>query len=125
MNVESQGASSGCAATSRRTPASRALLFAHRNPGVPNGAGWSVDRQSFDWAVPRSRMADSPVFTSARVQSFVYIPLFFWRRMADTSSIEVPYWMARRMRLLWGSPSASNGVCRTVVSPIRMPASFM
>ncbi len=125
MNVESQGASSGCAATSRRTPASRALLFAHRNPGVPNGAGWSVDRQSFDCAVPSSRMADSPVFTSASVQSFVYIPLFFARRMAATSSIDVPYWIARRMRLLCGSPSASNGVCRTVVSPITMPASFM
>ena len=70
-------------------------------------------------------MADSSRFTSASVQSFVYIPLFFSRRMAATSSTDEPYWIALRMRLLCGVPSASNGVWRTVVSPITMPASFM
>ena len=70
-------------------------------------------------------MAASSRLTSARVQSFVYIPLFFSRRMADTSSIDDAYWIALRIRLLCGVPSASNGVWRVVVSPITIPASFM
>ena len=75
--------------------------------------------------MPSSRIADSPVFTSAIVQSFVYMPLFLSRRIAASSSIEDAYWTARRMRLLCGVPSASNGVCSTVVSPTTRPASFM
>ena len=69
-------------------------------------------------------MAASPVFTSAMGQSLVYRPLLRSARIATTSSIEVPYCTARRMRSLMGAPSGFQGVCATVVSPITMPAPF-
>ena len=70
-------------------------------------------------------MATSPVFTSTIGQSFVYIPLFFSRRIRATSSIEEAYCAAFRIRFDIGVPSTFHGVCATVVSPMRIPAAFM
>jgi len=75
--------------------------------------------------VPSSRIAVSSVFTSAIGQSLAYMPLLRSARIAVTSSIEVPYCTARRIRSLIGAPSRFQGVCMTVVSPITIPASFM
>jgi len=64
-------------------------------------------RHSFLVWVPSSRMATSPVLTSAMGQSLVYMPLFLSHRIRSTSSMDEAYWAALRMRFDCGVESGS------------------